>query len=180
MSSLYIIDYSICYHTTVGEATGMLNKGGGKMMEEERRRRPRRAASRRQKSWAAQVDRKTQPSVVVAALEDDQGRPLLVKAIHKAVLLIDAAGPASHKVKAEQLRLAKAFKRIAERITQQLIDALHRPFVGHLPVQIIFPRLGCPGQQHGQSSRSCCTVLPASAACNASRNRAALAGERSR
>ena len=56
MSSLYIIDYSIYYHTTVGEATGMLNKGGGKMMEEERRRRPRRAASRRQKSWATQVD----------------------------------------------------------------------------------------------------------------------------
>ena len=31
---------------------------------------------------------------MVAALEDDQGRPLLVKAIHKAVFLIDAAGPA--------------------------------------------------------------------------------------
>lgn len=129
-----------------------------------------------QHRWTA----KPQPSVVVAALEDDQGRPLLVEAIHKAVFLIDAAGPASRKVKAERLRLAKTFKRITERITQQLIDALHRPFVGHLPVQIIFPRLGRPGQQHGQSSRSCCTVLPASAACNASRNRAALAGERSR
>ena len=86
---------------------------------------------------------------MVAALEDDQSRPLLVKAIHKAVFLIDEKGPASRKVKAERLRLAKAFKRIAERITQQLIDALQRPFVGRLPVQAIVPRLGRPGQQHG-------------------------------
>ena len=61
---------------------------------------------------------------MVAALEDDQSHPLLVKAIHKAVFLIDATGPASRKVKAERFRLAKAFKRIAERITQQPLPFL--------------------------------------------------------
>ena len=118
-------------------------------------------------------------SVVFAGLQDND--VVVGDVIDEAVSIVDAARPRAGEDVLQGLRFANTSERIAQRVSDQLIDALECLAVLGLPVDVVLPPVLVEGDRARHASRrSCCWNSPRRARSIAASNRSALAGFRSR
>lgn len=115
-------------------------------------------------------------SVVIPQLRNQQRIP--VQLINHPVLVGDPPGPVAGQRVFQGLRLADAGEGFALGFLDELVDALHHPFVLLLPEEVIVPGSVGKDQSHSASFRSLpCPALSCSVAAS---RRLAFAGLRSR
>lgn len=112
-------------------------------------------------------------AVVVAARNDHDFSGC--SRIDETMLFVDPAGPVAGEIAAERFRLSDAFKRGAEDVLDEQLDAVQQPAVMFLKSEVVRPRGGREAELHG-SSRSFSSDWPASASAIDRRRWAALAG----
>ena len=84
--------------------------------------------------------------VVESALHDHEA--LAIHSIDESVLLGDSSRPPAFEIVFERLRFAYSGKGIPQRITDDFIDPMKNFAIAFLPVEIVFPAVGQPGQSH--------------------------------
>src|SRR5204863_1638126 len=88
--------------------------------------------------------------VVVVSLEHHE--VISVDEVDKAVLLVDAPGPAARQDVAKWLRLTDAAKRVAKGLVEQPVHAPQGRLVGRLPVAAVLPAEGREDEPHHSKS----------------------------
>ena len=77
---------------------------------------------------------------MIATLRNQEG--ITFDCIHQAVAAVYSARPETSQLMLEWFWFADAGKRFALNIPDKQVDAFEHRLVGHLPVEVVFPRCG--------------------------------------
>ena len=98
--------------------------------------------------------------------------------VNDSVLIVDSAGPVAGKSVLQRLELARALKRSAHDLFDQVVDSLEDFLVGALPVEIVLPSVF--GEYEFHSIRLLSMPLPSSSWAIDSMRRLVFLGDRKR